>query len=559
MSNNTKVRSGQMKMVAVAMENLVRNGNFINNSTNGYGGTPDDWTNFSANPVQGGFPEITKQGILDVVNTPTADLEGLWPLNEASGNALDLSDNSYDLTDNNTVGASDDGMMAKARDFERTNTEFFTITSGNSPNLQISGAQTWFALVKPEQVGIANKIMGIRASGGGTARGLIISSENKVGFRIDGLTDTEHYNPVTIEADKWYFIVGVYSGTQLKVYVNGVEDVVSSSGTATALTENFSIGRWGAHNDGEFDGLIQLAGVINGALTYAEIKRLWAYTMYKGIKLRRNGSDCAIYQYIDKEDNMTVNMERLRGKTITLRAKMWQETASTGYLKIKDIDYAGTTTRTESDAVTTTDEWVEVYVTRTIPDDAIELALEFWVDDTNANVWIEEVALYEADMDLGYIHSPDDWKRFPRLLQMDIPQFIDGTKPYQFEENRKYTWDPTYTGFSTDPAASTNPVFWFNGTIVWIEAGSLNGTSNSATFDFTLPITATQQRSGYSAYPASVYNNSTWQDTVGIVGIPDGDTAKVGIDLSSRSGNSYGGFTASNGKGVSYLASYQIA
>ena len=80
------------------MNNLLKNGNFINNSTNGYGSTPDDWTSSNANPVQGGFPSMTKAELIALLGILDGDIEGLWNLNEDSGNALDLSSNGYNLT-----------------------------------------------------------------------------------------------------------------------------------------------------------------------------------------------------------------------------------------------------------------------------------------------------------------------------------------------------------------------------------------------------------------------------------------------------------------------------
>jgi len=130
--------------------NLLKNGNFINNSTDGYGGTPDDWVSSSGNPVQGGIPTLTKAQLISILGIADGDIEGLWPLNEASGNALDLSSSGYDLTDTNTVLSSDDGLMALARDFELDNSEYFTIADDSCANLEMEGSQTWFAWVKLE-------------------------------------------------------------------------------------------------------------------------------------------------------------------------------------------------------------------------------------------------------------------------------------------------------------------------------------------------------------------------------------------------------------------------
>jgi hypothetical protein len=59
--------------VTLPHKTSYKNGNFINNSTNGYGSTPDDWTSSNANPVQGGIPALTKQNLIDGIGVVTGD------------------------------------------------------------------------------------------------------------------------------------------------------------------------------------------------------------------------------------------------------------------------------------------------------------------------------------------------------------------------------------------------------------------------------------------------------------------------------------------------------
>ena len=58
-------------------------------------------------------------------NSLLTDLIAYWSLGEASGNAIDAH-GSNDLTDTNTVGSAA-GIISNARDFEASNTEYFTI------------------------------------------------------------------------------------------------------------------------------------------------------------------------------------------------------------------------------------------------------------------------------------------------------------------------------------------------------------------------------------------------------------------------------------------------
>jgi len=559
----TKVTSRQTNMQKMVVQNLIKNGNFINNSTNGYGSTPDDWTagaaGYEPNQVQGGRPAFTKAEFLSAVGVADADLEGLWLLNEASGNATDLSTNGYDLTDTNTVTSSDDGLLGKARDFESGNSEYFNIADASCANLEISGAQTWFVYFKPESVPGQMHVLGKSNSATTNLKRLGINSNNKLFFNLQGLSTNDiATSDVVVEAGKWYLVIGVYDESSIKIHVNGVKKTATATGSANDTNGDFAIGRlgaWTSASDNYFDGLVQSAGVINGALTDAQVNKLWAFLGYQGIKTRDAGADDAVlYQTIDPSD-----AQRLAGKTVTLRAKMYQDEASAGTIGIgEDVaTNAAPLPTVESTASTTTGEWLDISLTTTLSSDFSNLTVFLNAGGgTAGTVWFKEVALYESDTDLGYAHSPDDWNRFPRLLKMDIPLLGAGTYPYQFEEGRYYVWSPTWTGFSSSPSATY--IWEYKGTKAYIEFGSASGTSNAAGLDFTLPIKCNQQSGGYSGYSCCVYDNGSWQTDNGIVGIADGFTAKVGKTIPTRSGNAYGGFTSSGSKGLSFQGSYEI-
>jgi len=395
-------------------QNLLKNGNFINNSSDGYGGTPDDWVSSSANPVQGGIPTLTKAQLISILGVADGDIEGLWPLNEASGNALDLSSNGYDLTDTNTVLSSDDGLMAKARDFELDTSEYFTIADGDCPNLEILGSQTWFCWVKAETVAALMNPMLKEA--GGVLHRLHIEDTGFVQFFLSGLTTNAYVNSdIIIKAGKWYMLVGVYDSVEekIKIWINGVKKEVASSGSATDTDGDFFIGTNLAHNRC-FDGLIQNAGVLSVALTDDQVKRLWAYTSYKGQKIRRDSTDALLYQDLPQD-----LVERLRGKTVTLRAKVYA-----GSTNHRIYIYDGTTTTPASPTAANT--WEEISATVAIGATATQIRIGLEADTTNGNMWVKEVALYEGLSLLPYDHSKEDWEKFPALLEMNPPDWAKG-------------------------------------------------------------------------------------------------------------------------------------
>ena len=86
---------------------------------------------------------------------------------------------------------------------------------------------------------------------------------------------------------------------------------------------------------------------------------------------------------------------------------------------------------------------------------------------------------------------------------------------------------------------------------------SSTGISNATNFNFTLPAPENNTVGGFVVYPAEVYDNNSWQNTVGVVGISASE-ARVGISNSTQSANAYGGFTASSNKAVHVGLSYPL-
>lgn len=417
------------------MNNLLKNGNFINNSTNGYGATPDDWTSSNANPVQGGIPALTKQNVIDILGVADGDIEILLPLNEASGNALDLSSNAYNLTDTNTVGASSDGLMVRARDYELSSNQYHTIADASCPNLEISGSQTWIAFVKPESFsgGTNRTILSKRNT---TIKQLYINGDTnpKAQFYLQGLTSNVTIaSDVILEAGKWYMIVGVYDSANslLKIWVNGVKKQVTASGSASDSNGNFQVSAYNGTNE-PYDGLVQNAMVLSYALSDNQVKRLFAATLYKGQKIRRATTNGYLYQQLPQD-----LVERLRGKTVALRADMYQEVASTAQLSIHQTMADGTTDEAIISATdATAGSWLSKVATGTLEADVVTIELRLKHSTSDGNTWFRNVSFYEGSSELPYDHSKDDWSRFPNLLKMRIPNILSG---YQYEEGRLHT------------------------------------------------------------------------------------------------------------------------
>lgn len=447
-----------------APQNLLKNGNFINNSTNGYGSTPDDWTSSNANPVQGGIPALTKQNLIDGIGVVTGDIEGLWPCNGFvnTDDIDDLSDNAYDLdTAGNVPGTSSDGLMGTALDFESGSSQYGSIADASCPNLEISGSQTFFAFVKAESFG---DFVIMAKGGGATSHQLYVNSTGNLRVNFDGLsTTTTLTSDVIMQTGKWYFVVGVYdsANTKLKVWVNGIKKEATASGSASDTNGPFRIG---ANSAGLYwDGLIQNAGVLSVALTDNQVKKLFAMTMYKGQKIRRSTTNAYAYQQLPQD-----LVERLRGKTVALRADLYQGVASTAQISIYQTMADATTDETIISATdATTGSWLSKVATGTLEADVVTVEIRIKHSTSDGNTWFKNVSLYEGSTLLPYDHSKDDWSRFPNLLNMRIPNILSG---YQYEEKRLHTSPIT-------PSMRASGSMTVSSTIFSIKKFSLSGES----------------------------------------------------------------------------------
>ncbi len=531
------------------INNLLKNGNFINNSTNGYGSTPDDWTNSNANPVQGGFPTMTKAELIALLGIADGDIEGLWNLNEASGNATDLSSNAYHLTDTNTVTNDADGLMAGgARKFTSVNSEYLNNTS--IANLNIAGNQTFFCYIKPSAITGIYRPLGRTTSAPANFANLVINGDGGatglISMQIQGLTTNTIVNSdVKLEINKWYFIAGVYdqSNTLLKIWVNGIKKQLTASGNAPTDSTSFALGRAGGYNGDYYGGLIQNAGVLSVALTDSQVKKLFAATLYRGQKIRRATTDALITQALPED-----LVERLRGKNVSIVARAYQTVASTMQVSIDDG------TETASATNTTIDAWQNIGISKTISATATAITLKLKHSTSDGNTWFKEVAFYEGST-LVYVWYPsyDDISRFPRLLAMDIPAVLNG---YSFEEKRFFAYTSTLTGQSA--VAEANMLFSISGKICSANY-SLDVTSNAATFTATLPVKC-GIISGAPAehhYPQGLtYDNNAFVSPTGNCRIAQASAPTI-LEF-GKAPTAMGGYATSNRKITRGAISYEI-
>jgi hypothetical protein len=94
-------------------------------------------------------------------------------------------------------------------------------------------------------------------------------------------SSTPYYPKSSINAGQWYHFVGVYDGSNVLIYVNGVPtgSPTALTGSLQNTTSEFFIGKrgFGTTNTG-FDGKLDEVAVFNTALTELEVQRIYNAT-----------------------------------------------------------------------------------------------------------------------------------------------------------------------------------------------------------------------------------------------------------------------------------------
>lgn len=426
------------------MPNLLDNGNFINNSDGGYGANKsENWTNVNANPNQGGFPTFTKQDLIDILGITNSQVKAFWNLN---GNFNDLSDSGYNLTP--TVSPTDDtqSLMAQSKKFLRSSSQYATRLSAT--NLNMNTKQTWFCFFRLASGALGNShtLMGRRSSGGtGTVAMYIGANSHSLALVMNGLS----FNPTMqqrVEENCWNLALFSYdpANNYFALFVNGVQyEVGGVTGTLDTSQSTFSLGRAGDFNGDYFDGFMQCAGVLSTNIDHSQMNKLWAFTTYRGMKIRRSGSNGHMLQDLSNDI-----FEKHRGKKLTLAVKYYQDTASIASISIDDG-----VTETESTPSATVGSFVQDSISKVISSAALYIRIRIKVSNSNGTAWFREVTINESDSLVKYTHSPQDWTRFPSLLRCRPPR--DGQGIYHFEENRDYPFTVTPSDVSWSNPSTT--------------------------------------------------------------------------------------------------------
>ena len=111
------------------------------------------------------------------------------------------------------------------------------VSFGNASELNVTGAATYEAWVRPDALtGVQQIIVGNYRADNATGYALYLGSDNKFGFIAPTAGGTGTITATnTATAGQWYHVVGVYTGSAVKLYIDG-----DFQGQSTGLSGNIS-------------------------------------------------------------------------------------------------------------------------------------------------------------------------------------------------------------------------------------------------------------------------------------------------------------------------------
>ncbi len=216
------------------------------------------------------------------------NIQGLWHLDEESGTRADESGNGNTLADNATVlfGV---GKIGNGGDFERSQNEFLSITDGAQSGLDFTGRMTIALWANQESITInQGHYLADKADFGTTVSWGLTMQDNGGGNNFplffvsnDGSATTQVVGDTHLTAGTLRHLVGVYNGTDLRVYVNGLLDctpITYSSGVFDSASP-FHIGARGEPQD-YWDGIIDEVIIWDTDLSASEVLAVSNITEY---------------------------------------------------------------------------------------------------------------------------------------------------------------------------------------------------------------------------------------------------------------------------------------
>ena len=224
-------------------------------------------------------PSPSPTAPVDIFSSSLAtDLVSYWELEEASGTRID-SHGSNNLSDNNTV-LSATGIQGNGADFEKSNSEYLSITDASQTGLDLTTNASFAWFMKPESVDIVNYY--ILSKGGATEISYRIEhDDDRLRFSVssNGSTDTSesYVSSGLFTVGNWYHCAITWDNGVIKFYIDGsLVKTTDISGTLTSIYSGTGEFRLGDCINGRFfDGILDEVGVWSRTLTDTDIANLY--------------------------------------------------------------------------------------------------------------------------------------------------------------------------------------------------------------------------------------------------------------------------------------------
>jgi uncharacterized protein (DUF362 family) len=199
-----------------------------------------------------------------------ANTMGYWRFNEGSGAAV--ADETPYNNDGTITGATwtTGGRLAYGLDFDGVN-DYVEVPA--SASLNAAGPMTVEAWIRPSGTPLPYSEI-VDKEGGSGGYSFILNNDRRLHLWVgDGTPWVNTVGTTSLQDNVWYYVVGVADGSDLRVYVNGVQEGTPTPQGAPGSTAgvNLRIGRMVGTGLRWFNGIIDEVRISNRALTPGEI------------------------------------------------------------------------------------------------------------------------------------------------------------------------------------------------------------------------------------------------------------------------------------------------
>jgi hypothetical protein len=257
---------------------------------------------------------MERWSVVSAVHPLREGMKAFWPLNEESGNRLDITDAEVPLTQTGTVGF-DSGVIENAAEF----------TGGNNylqapSDFALDGSFAISAWFKAASMAGGRSVL-VQNWAAGNASGQV-----ELGFGDDGsdtnavfgriATDDDIYTVVVpdLEANLWHHVVLVYSATAntLTLYLNGLQAAqVATLGSFSAGNIPLRVGigdQTATQND--LACVVDQLGIWDRVLSLQDVQMLYNYELGKeDFTADLYGDNVSLLLHMDKPANAVVGTD----------------------------------------------------------------------------------------------------------------------------------------------------------------------------------------------------------------------------------------------------------